>query len=69
MSDLTTRPRQGGSIDDAMVEAMEQRRLQRQERRQTGSMPPAIDRRKTCGYCFQQGDHASPAACLRALER
>jgi hypothetical protein len=69
MSDITESHAHGDAINDAMVEAMNQRRLQRQDRRRLAGRPAAMERRKTCAYCFQPGDHATPAACLRALER
>jgi hypothetical protein len=68
MSDFTPNPAPSTAIDDAMVEAMTKRRVERMERRQ-GVRTPKVERRRLCGYCFQPGDHSTPAACLRALER
>ena len=56
------------AINERMVQQIEQRRQQRQERRQR-SVAPAVERRVICAYCFQRGDHPTPAHCLRALER
>ena len=69
MSDFTPDEDRAHAIDAAMVEAMNRRRVERQERRQADRKPAAVERRKLCAYCFQPGDHATPAACLRALER
>jgi hypothetical protein len=56
-------------INDRMVRQIEQRRQLRPERRVSPSRPVAIERRRTCSYCYQPGDHPTPAHCLRALER
>jgi hypothetical protein len=64
--------RQADAINEAMVRQMERRRQERQERRRPSdraASPPRADRRKTCAYCFQPGDHPTAAHCLRALER
>jgi len=68
MSDLNMTHQKADAINEAMVVAMNQRRLQRQERRQV-ARPASVERRRICSYCFQPGDHGSPAACLSALER
>jgi len=68
MSDVTMSHQQADAINDAMVAAMIQRRLQHQDRREV-ARSTAVERRRMCSYCFQPGDHDSPAACLRALER
>lgn len=57
--------------DDLMVEQMLIRRTTtRPERRHTSHSPnPQFERRRTCSFCFQPGDHHSPDDCLRALTR
>ena len=60
--------REAAEINERMVQEMERRRQQRAERRQ-GSGPVTNERRKICAFCFQPGDHRTPAHCLRALER
>jgi hypothetical protein len=59
---------EANAINERMVQQIEQRRQQRQDRRKR-SEAPAVERRVTCAYCFQRGDHPTPAHCLRALER
>jgi len=61
----------GDTINDQMVREMEVRRQARPERRQrVGSgVPVANERRRICAFCYQSGDHPTPAQCLRALER
>ena len=55
--------------DDLMVRQMEERRRQKAERRApTPRTPTTPERRKICSYCFQPGDHQTPAQCLRALD-
>jgi hypothetical protein len=67
---LITSPEEADEINEAMVQAMERRRQAQPERRQAGTTnTPRIERRAICGYCFQPGDHPTPAFCLRALER
>jgi len=56
-------------INEQMVRQMELRRQQRPDRRQRRTGGPDKERRTICAYCFQPGDHQSPAQCLRALER
>jgi hypothetical protein len=58
-------------INDQMVRQMELRRQARPERRQRvrKRAPAAKERRRTCAFCFEPGDHPSPVHCLRALER
>lgn len=60
--------RQAEALNDQMVRQMELRRQQRPERRQQ-RVATAQERRKVCAFCFQTGDHPTPAHCLRALER
>jgi hypothetical protein len=59
------------TINDQMVRQMELRRQARPERRQrVGTRAPAAkERRRTCAFCFEPGDHPTPVHCLRALER
>jgi hypothetical protein len=64
----TTTHVEADAINDGMVQAMDRRRLARPERRR-GLTTPRVERRQICGYCFQPGDHPTPAQCLRALER
>ncbi|MEO6239473.1 MAG: hypothetical protein ABIQ52_20950 [Vicinamibacterales bacterium] len=68
MSDSVPDHASANAVNDAMVAAMNRRRLERQERRH-GTRKPVHDRRKICAYCFQPGDHQTPTGCLRALER
>ena len=56
-------------INEQMVRQMELRRQQQPDRRQRRTGGPDKERRAICAYCFQPGDHQSPAQCLRALER
>jgi hypothetical protein len=50
---------------------MELRRQARPDRRKRveSSAPVATERRRICAFCYQSGDHPTPAHCLRALER
>jgi hypothetical protein len=57
------------AVNDRMVQQMEQRRRERQERRTHRAGSPSVERRRICGYCFQRGDHQTAAQCMRALER
>jgi hypothetical protein len=57
------------AINDRMVQQMEERRRERQERRTRPPVSPSVERRRICGYCFQRGDHQTAAQCMRALER
>ena len=59
---------QSATADEEMVQQMELRRQARPERRQR-TVPRANDRRQRCSFCYQAGDHPTPAHCLRALER
>jgi hypothetical protein len=59
---------EAANINDRMAEQIERRRRDRPERRQR-SERINLERRKICSYCFQPGDHQTPAQCLRALER
>ena len=56
------------AVNEAMVQAMARRRQQLPEKRRVVAAP-RVERRQVCGYCFQHGDHRTPAQCLRALER
>jgi hypothetical protein len=60
---------QANNTNDEMARRMEERRLSRPERRNEASPPAKPERRTICAYCFQRGDHPTPAHCLRALER
>lgn len=60
---------QADNTNDEMARRMEERRLSRPERRSGVSKPVTPERRLVCAYCFQRGDHPTPAHCLRALER
>jgi hypothetical protein len=68
MGDPKPSEREAAAIDDEMVRRIEQRRLERQERRRQ-SQPVDVERRQVCSFCFQRGDHRTAADCLRALER
>lgn len=57
---------EANAINEAMVRQIEERRKERPERRQRAT-PVQRDRRALCSYCFQPGDHRTPAQCLRAL--
>jgi hypothetical protein len=57
------------SINEQMAASMAARRRAQPERRQAGSATPRTERRRVCGYCYQPGDHPTPAHCMRALER
>jgi hypothetical protein len=57
---------QANAINEQMVRQMELRRQKRAERR-TRHVHVQHDRRKTCAYCFQPGDHRTPTDCYRAL--
>lgn len=57
---------EANAINEAMVRQIEERRKERPERRQRVT-PVQRDRRALCSYCFQPGDHRTPAQCLRAL--
>ena len=63
----THEEREASAINDAMARALD-RRAARPERRRSAATPRA-ERRTICSYCFQHGDHPTPASCLRALER
>lgn len=55
--------------DEQAARSVVERRRERPDRRQRTGSPQQMERRRTCGYCYQEGDHATPAQCLRALER
>ena len=60
------------AINAQMVRQIELRRQVLPEQRDSlGSMkaPVAKERRRTCAFCGQRGDHRTPAQCLSALER
>lgn len=59
------------TINEQMVRQMELRRqaLPEQRRASASSGAVAIERRRTCAFCCQRGNHPTPAHCLRALER
>jgi hypothetical protein len=59
---------EAATADEEMVKQMELRRKARPERRQR-TVPRTNDRRQLCSFCYQAGDHPTPAHCLRALER
>jgi hypothetical protein len=59
---------EANAINEQMVRQIEQRRRERQDRRKR-TVTPSVERRVVCSYCFQRGDHPTPAHCLRALER
>ena len=82
MTPINQRPptqQEADIINDRMVRQMELRREARPERRQrVGTRAPAgkgprapaaKERRHTCAFCFEPGDHPTPVHCLRALER
>ena len=56
------------AINDQMAAQIERRRRERPNQRQS-SIPPAVERRVICSYCYQRGDHPTAAHCMRALER
>lgn len=55
--------------DEQAARSVVERRRQRPDRRRRPASAHEMERRRTCGYCYQEGDHATPAQCLRALER
>jgi hypothetical protein len=60
------------AINAQMVRQMELRRQVLPEQRDaSGSKkaPVVKERRRTCAFCGQRGDHRTPAQCLSALER
>ena len=62
--------REGTRADELRVRELALRRRAHPDRRHSdSSRTPTNERRKICGYCFQRGDHPTPAHCLRALER
>lgn len=76
MSEPNLSDREADAINDQMVAAMEQRRRGMPNRREPSASPnpsasraPSVERRRVCGYCYQRGDHPTPAHCMRALER
>lgn len=73
MDEPNTTPEQADAINDQMVRQMEERRKSRPERRQTtarsGRASASSERRRICSFCYQPGDHPTPAHCRRALER
>jgi hypothetical protein len=73
MDDSIPTPEQADAINEQMVRKMEERRKSRPERRQTatrsGRASASNERRRICSFCYQPGDHPTPAHCRRALER
>ena len=59
------------TINGQMVRQMELRRQALPEQRQASGSGGFVknERRRTCAFCCQRGDHPTPAHCLRALER
>ena len=57
---------EANAINEQMARQIEERRQQRPERRQR-TTTVVRERRALCQYCFQPGDHRTPAQCLRAL--
>ena len=59
------------TINDQMAQEMERRRQAQPERRKQRASRPAggRERRRLCAFCYQPGDHATAAQCLRSLER
>jgi hypothetical protein len=55
--------------DEQAARSVVERRRERPDRRRRPAPPHEMERRRICGYCYQEGDHATPAQCLRALER
>ena len=68
MNDVARTQAEADAINDEMVRRMEERRRERPDRRER-PVARVPDRRRTCSYCYQPGDHPTPAHCLRALER
>jgi hypothetical protein len=65
-------PHEEAAINSQMVRQMELRRQVLPEQRDaSGSRkaPVAKERRRTCAFCGQRGDHRTPAQCLSALDR
>jgi hypothetical protein len=71
MDQRTLTQQQADTINEQMVRQMELRRQARPDRRKRAesSAPVATERRRICAFCYQSGDHPTPAHCLRALER
>jgi hypothetical protein len=69
MADRDISQAEAEAINEQMVRQMEVRRQQQPERRRRGEVTHGQERRAICSYCFQHGDHRSPAQCLGALER
>jgi hypothetical protein len=67
--DPTQEETDAAATNEQMVQQMKLRRETRPERRLFPSKPVKIERRRSCSYCYQPGDHPSPDHCLRALER
>jgi hypothetical protein len=60
---------EAAAANDSMVRQMESRRQNQTERRSWPSKAVPVERRRTCSYCYQSGDHPTPDHCRRALER
>jgi hypothetical protein len=69
MNEPNLNDREADAINDQMVAAMERRRGMPNRRQSAADRPPSSERRRVCAYCFQRGDHPTPAHCMRALER
>ncbi len=68
MDEPSLTEREATAVNERMAAQMEERRRERPERR-LRSTPPGLERRKVCSFCYQSGDHPTPAHCLRALDR
>jgi len=68
MAERLPSEQEANALNEKMVRQMELARQQRPERRQE-RVATANERRRICSFCFQSGDHPTPAHCLRALER
>jgi hypothetical protein len=68
MAERLPSEQEANALNEKMVRQMELARQQRPERRQE-RVATANERRRICSFCFQPGDHPTPAHCLRALER
>jgi hypothetical protein len=71
MAERTPAEQQADTINEQMVRQMEVRRQEQPERRKrTPSVSRGVkERRRLCTFCYQPGDHATAAQCLRSLER
>jgi D-serine deaminase-like pyridoxal phosphate-dependent protein len=69
MSEPRLTPEEENAINERIAKQIEERRRQRPDRRRRTGSAPTAERRRTCAYCFQAGDHPTAKHCLRALER